>query len=281
MSAVMTIRRMQADELQIAIDWAKQEGWNPGIHDAETFYLADPDGFFIGECNGKAIAVGSAVVYDEQFAFCGLYIVHPDYRGQGYGLQLTRERLRYVDQRNAGIDGVVENISIYERIGYRLAYHNIRYQGIAAALTVDAQAIKPLSQITFDQISTYDRQCFPATRNTFLNTWINQPDALALGFVEDGLLKGFGVRRQCIEGHKIGPLFSDNTDIAENLFQALQQDIAGETIFLDITDINPAAKQLVDNHAMESVFMTGRMYLKGQPKLADEKVFGITTFELG
>ena len=40
-------RRMQADELQIAIDWAQQEGWNPGLHDAETFYQADPDGFLL------------------------------------------------------------------------------------------------------------------------------------------------------------------------------------------------------------------------------------------
>jgi len=281
MSTSMTIRRMHADEIQIAIDWAEQEGWNPGIHDAETFRLADPNGFFIGECNGKVIALGSAIVYDEQFAFCGLYIVHPDYRARGYGLQLTQERLRYVGQRNAGIDGVVENIAIYQRIGYRFAYHNIRYQGSAVLSDVNDQAIRPLSQIAFDKILRYDQECFPANRSAFLNAWINQADAQAFGFVEDRLLKGFGVRRQCKEGHKIGPLFADNLHIAEVLLQALLQDIAGETFFLDITEINPAAKQLVETHAMESVFMTGRMYLKGQPKLADDKVFGITTFELG
>lgn len=281
MNAPFTIRRMHADEIHIAINWAEREGWNPGIHDAANFYQADPNGFFIGECDGKAIAVGSAVVYDEHFAFCGLYIVHPEYRGHGYGIQLTRERLRYVGQRNAGIDGVVENISIYERIGYRIAYHNIRYQGIAARRKFDNQAIMPLSQLPFQMIEAYDRGCFPARRSAFLQAWINQPDAQALGFVEDRVLKGFGVRRQCIEGHKIGPLFADDLNIAEDLFTALQQDIEGDAIFLDITDINQAAGRLVENHHMQPVFKTGRMYLKGQPKLADEKVFGITTFELG
>ena len=276
-----TIRRMQDDDIQIAIDWAAQEGWNPGINDAKSFYQADNNGFFVGEIDGQAVSVGSAVAYDDQFAFCGLYIVHPKYRGQGYGIALTKERLGYVGLRNAGIDGVVENIPIYERIGYRLAHHNVRYQSIAACpAAIDLRFI-PLSQLPFDLIEPYDRLCFPAKRRKFLNTWINQPDAKALGLVENGQLKGYAVRRRCIEGHRIGPLFADDFAIAEGLFQTLQQDIPGEPIFLDIPEINPAAQRLVDQHNMQAVFSTGRMYLKGQPKLADQKIYGITTFELG
>ncbi|GJL84103.1 MAG: acetyltransferase [marine bacterium B5-7] len=275
------IRRMRADELQIAINWAAQEGWNPGIHDAETFYQADNNGFFIGEIGNQAVSVGSAVAYDDQFAFCGLYIVHPEYRGQGYGIALTRERLRYVGQRNAGIDGVVENIPIYERIGYRLAYHNIRYRGIAADPASIDRRVVPLSQLPIENIETYDRFCFPAKRHRFLYAWINQPDAKALGLIENGQLQGYAVRRRCIEGHKIGPLFADNDAIADALFQALQQDIPGDAIYLDIMETNPVAQRLVDKYNMQVVFTTGRMYLKGQPRLDDEKIFGITTFELG
>ena len=275
------IRRMRADELQTAINWAAQEGWNPGIHDAKTFYQADSSGFFIGEIGNRAVSVGSAVAYDDQFAFCGLYIVHPEYRGQGYGIALTRERLRYVGQRNAGIDGVVENIPIYERIGYRLAYHNIRYRGIAADPASVDRRVVPLSQLPIENIEAYDRFCFPAKRHSFIHAWINQPDAKALGFIVNGQLQGYAVRRRCIEGHKIGPLFADNDAIADALFQTLQQDIPGDAIFLDIMETNPAAQRLVDKYNMQVVFTTGRMYLKGQPSLDDEKIFGITTFELG
>ncbi len=281
MGEAFQIRRMRADEIQVAIDWAEREGWNPGIHDAETFFRADPSGFFIGEYEGQAVAVGCAVVYDAHFAFCGLYIVHPDYRGRGFGLQLTRERLRYVDNRNAGIDGVVENIPIYERIGYRLAYNNMRFYGIASGNNLDQHGIILLSQLPFEQIEAYDRECFPATRSAFLEAWINQPDALEIGYIEGGELKGYGVRRKCCKGHKIGPLFADDFKIAEHLFMVLQQGIEGDVLFLDITDINPAARRLVEKHRMEKVFSTGRMYLRGQPDIADQKIFGITTFELG
>ena len=274
------IRRMQPEELQIAIDWAAIEGWNPGLHDSETFYQADPNGFFIGEIQGQPVAVGSAVNYDDQFAFCGLYIVHPEYRGIGYGLKLTQARLNYVAERNAGIDGVLENISIYERIGYRLAYQNSRYQSLAKVYP-EHQAIVPLNDVDFSELQNYDRRCFPAARAFFLQAWINQPDALALAYVFEGQLLGYGIRRQCIKGHKIGPLFANNYSIADALFKALQAPVSGQPVFLDITSLNPAAFRLVSNHKMQEVFSTGRMYLKGQPDLDDEKIYGITTFELG
>ena len=281
MAPQYTIRRMRQNEVQLAIDWARQEGWNPGLHDAGTFYQADRNGFFIGEIDGKAIAVGSAVVYDEQFAFCGLYIVKPEYREHGYGIQLTRARLEYVGERNAGIDGVVENISVYERIGYRLAHRNERYGGQAIRKPFDSHCIRPLREVPFGAIEAYDRHCFPAARSAFLRAWIAQPNASALGCLDNSRLTGFGVRRQCVEGHKIGPLFADDPEIAEQLFRALQQEVAGDPIYIDIPETNPQAKKLVESQTMELVFSTGRMYLKGQPDLADDKIFGITTFELG
>jgi hypothetical protein len=33
------VRRMGREEVEIAVDWAEQEGWNPGIHDAEEIFL--------------------------------------------------------------------------------------------------------------------------------------------------------------------------------------------------------------------------------------------------
>ncbi len=276
------IRRMRPEEVQLAIDWAAAESWNPGLHDAVCFYQADNDGFFIGEYQGQTVAVGSAVTYDSRFAFCGLYIVKPEYRGRGFGLQLTKARLEHVGERNAGIDGVVENISIYERIGYRLAYYQHRFCCDALATGSTIPQIQKLADLPFGHVAAYDRDCFPAARTAFLKAWIRQPDSLALGFAENDELKGYAVRRRCLQGHKIGPLFADDRDIAEQLFDALQQDIDGETLYLDVPEINPAAMELAQARQMEEVFVTGRMYLKGSPEnIMAEKQFGITSFELG
>jgi hypothetical protein len=60
---------MTRDEVNIAIDWAAKEGWNPGIDDAECFFRTDPEGFLIGQLNGEPVAAISAVTYGRSFFF--------------------------------------------------------------------------------------------------------------------------------------------------------------------------------------------------------------------
>lgn len=271
---------MQVDDVRTAIERAGIEGWNPGLHDAETFFTADNSGFFKGVLEGEVVATGSAIIYDDAYAFCGLYIVAPDHRGKGYGLELTKTRLAYCGGRNVGIDGVLENVRIYERIGYEAFYENCRYLKTANAAYV-APEIRDLEQSDFSAVTTYDRQCFPASRDTFLGAWLWQADARAIGFFEDGALRGYAVRRKCLEGHKVGPLFADNADIAVALFDSLQGDIEGELIILDTPENNTEAINLAQSQRMEKVFATARMYQKGLPAIDAGKIFGITTFELG
>ncbi len=276
------IESMNQDEVNLAITWAAREGWNPGIHDTVCFYQTDPHGFFAGKLNGKTIAIGSAVIYDEFFAFCGFYIVDKPYRNQGYGLELTKARLAYIGNRNAGIDGVINMLDKYARIGYQLAHNNARYclNKIIRPVSSDPHIV-PLNQIDFSQLSLYDRLHFPAPRPQFLKCWINQPQSLALAYLIDGQINGYGVIRTCQKGFKIGPLFADNPAIASQLFTNLVQYAKGQLVFLDIPENNPLAIELVRQYQMEKVFATARMYLKGEPLLKKENIYGITTFELG
>lgn len=276
------IERMNEQELEIAIDWAAKEGWNPGLNDAHSFYQADPQGFFAGTLDDQIIAVGSAVVYDPFFAFCGFYMVEEAYRGQGYGLALTKARLAYVGNRNAGIDGVVSMLKKYESLGYRIAHHNARYQ-LKPPIQKDSEhpAIKEVTELDFETLAAYDRRHFPAPRPAFLKAWIQQPGAKSLCYVEGQQIQGFAVVRPCREGYKIGPLFADRPEIAELLFQKMISFVQGQPVNLDIPTNNTQALALVKRHQMNQVFETARMYLKGEPKMDRAHVYGITSFELG
>lgn len=70
-----TIKTMTREEVGIAIEWAVQEGWNPGWHDAACYFTADPNGFLMGFLGGEPIATISVVKYGESFGFLGL-VVH-------------------------------------------------------------------------------------------------------------------------------------------------------------------------------------------------------------
>ncbi len=126
-TASATIKHMTAKEVEVAIDWATKEGWNPGIHDSECFYAADPDGFYVAKLNHEIVGTMSVVKYSEDFAFGGLYIVKPEYRGHGIGLLLQKFLLEKYRDVNVGIDGVVGMQSKYEQDGFRFAHNNARY----------------------------------------------------------------------------------------------------------------------------------------------------------
>jgi hypothetical protein len=51
----VTVRTMNRCDLDVALSWAAKEGWNPGLHDAEPFFAADPSGFFVAELSDKPV----------------------------------------------------------------------------------------------------------------------------------------------------------------------------------------------------------------------------------
>ncbi|WP_323846889.1 GNAT family N-acetyltransferase [Microbulbifer magnicolonia] len=284
-SPIFTIRPMVSSELKIALQWAAREGWNPGLHDAGCFYAADPHGFYIAHLDGQPVGTISAVRYGEDFGFLGLYIVDPAHRGRGYGAQLAKAGIDHLGRRLIGLDGVVAMQESYRQSGFQLAHRNMRYLGITGQATgaaPDTQSVIPLAWVPFEALLAYDRQLFPGPRETFLRLWIGQADAVALASVEGGEVRGYGVLRSCNEGFKIGPLFADAPELAEQLYHALTASVpSGRQVYLDIPEVNPHAQALVDRHKMETVFETARMYSGTAPDLPLERVFGITTFELG
>jgi hypothetical protein len=84
MEAFVVRNARDVDEVRNAhVKFANMEEWNPGKQDAESFYLTDPKGFFVGELNAKIIASISAVAYDDKYGFLGYYVCLPEFRGKG------------------------------------------------------------------------------------------------------------------------------------------------------------------------------------------------------
>ncbi len=273
---------MTRQEVDLAIEWAAAEGWNPGLHDAECFYRADPGGFLIGLVDNEPVAVVSAVRYGQTFGFIGLYIVLPADRGRGSGFRVGRAAIKRLRGRTIGVDGVMERQENYGAIGFTFAYSNMRFEGLSGGAAPHHPAIRPLPEIPFERVLAYDRPFFPDDRTAFLACWIRQPGAVSLGIMDHERLAGYGVIRPCRKGFKIGPLLADRPELAEELFSALKAAVpADKPVYLDIPESNPEALKLVERHGMKLVFKTARMYMGQAPVLPLERLFGITTFELG
>jgi ribosomal protein S18 acetylase RimI-like enzyme len=266
--------------VETMLDWAAAEGWNPGLRDAEAFRAADPDGFLLGSLDGEPIAAISLVNYDSRFAFLGLYIVRPEFRGRGHGMSMWRAALARAGSRNIGLDGVVEQQGNYARSGFRLVRRNVRYSGQGGELSAP-DGLVSISDVPARAVLRYDAGIFPADRSPFLETWLRMPGASGLAALRDGSLTGYAIARPCRRGFKIGPLFADDEATAERLLGGLVNAIGDEPFFLDIPEPNDAAGRLVERFGMSPVFETARMYTGEPPPEPVDRIFGVTTFELG
>ncbi len=280
--ADFSIREMARNELDSVLGWAEQESWRPGLADADYFYQTDPHGFFIGLLDGEPIASISGVKYGDHYGFIGLYIVKPEWRGQGYGIQLWQTAMTYLQGRNIGLDGVIAQQGNYQKSGFKIAYRHVRYQGVSAHQSVSDKTIVPASDIPFAELFAYDTALFPASRPEFLQAWLNQKYGAALAITHDGRLSGYGVIRACHTGFRIGPLFADTPAVAQALFNALQNTVPENSpIFIDIPEPNADAVALVTAQGMEPIFETARMYTQSQPALDLGRMYAVTSLELG
>ena len=186
--APLTVDQLTHDELDVVVDWAAEEGWNPGIGDAQIFWDTDPDAFVGVHDDGELTAAGAIVSYGGEFGF---------------------------------------------------------------------------------------------DRAAFLRPWIEPDGGLGLGLLQDGELHALGVVRPCREGFKVWPLFASDAPSAERVLSGLGAVFAGEPVFLDVPENNNHALTLATRFGMEEVFGCARMYLRPAPPLPWDRIYGVTTFELG
>ncbi|QJD30344.1 GNAT family N-acetyltransferase [Methylococcus geothermalis] len=276
------IERMDREHLELALDWAAAEGWNPGLHDAACFFSTDAEGFFMGFLGDEPVGSISAVSYPDDFGFIGLYIVRPEHRGKGFGLKLWHTAVDHLGERTIGLDGVIERQSSYARSGFVTAHRNVRFEWTGPAVTETDPAVQRLDPADFGELLAYDAALFPGMRDDFLRVWMGQPSGVGLTYrSDDGGIAGYGLLRPCRVGYKLGPWFADTARIAEDLLKAFRHHAGAAPIFIDVPEPNTAALRLATVHGMRRVFETARMYTPRAPALPLERTFGITTYELG
>jgi GNAT superfamily N-acetyltransferase len=279
LDAQFHIRTMRPQEIELAVDWAALEGWNPGHADAACFATVDPQGFLLGEIDGAPAATISIINYDPGFSFLGFYIVRPDLRGRGHGMAIWRAAIAHAGRRTIGLDGVIAQQENYRKSGFALAHRNIRFGGTVAASGSIVPGIVALSDIPFAEVEQDD--VFQAPRTTFLRAWLQAPGHIGRAFIRNGKLSAWGVIRPARTGYKIGPLVADDRAAAQAVLDALIGAVGGGEVFLDVPEPHREAVALAESYALAPVFETARMYTGPVRPMRLDRVFGVTTFELG
>ncbi|MCV6584387.1 MAG: GNAT family N-acetyltransferase [Marinibacterium sp.] len=271
----MTQRQATRAEIDQMLEWAASEGWNPGLADAGTFWDADPEGYFVTEIDGQIIAAISVVCHDPGIAFLGLYICHPNWRGQGHGLALWTHALAHAGDRTVGLDGVPDQQDNYARSGFVLSGQTTRYAGHVAG---GAPAV--IATPAPEPLIAADARAIGYRRDRFARSWFTDTATRrTVQLASDRL--GFATFRACREGIKIGPFYAETEEDARALLAACPADLGAGPCFIDVPDSAPALSDLVTGLGFEPVFHTARMWRGTAPKGTPPPFQAAATLELG
>lgn len=300
---------MTEGDLHNVLEWAHQENWSPGDRDANPYLKADGDGFLIAKTeSGRPVASISAVRFGENYGFIGFYITAPEFRGRGHGSAIFREAMGRLRGRTIGLDAVSAQQTNYAKHGFALAHQNVRFRGPMIVDTpttsppttapkqddgvYDGFVVQALTQNDHvNLVVAYDNEHVPSPRPEFTRAWLTNSGHIArvaLSTDNGGEIKGYGVLRPCSEGMRIGPLFAGSAEIADLLVRELvaasisaDSSSAKATVFIDVPEPNIEGIRLAERLGLGRVCETGRMYRGPAPKLPLERVFGVTSLELG
>ena len=277
----------------VLFERAVREQWSSALDDHEVFYATDPNGFFVGELDGRAISCVSSVKYGEKYRFFGSYVVDEAYRGKGYGLALAQHVWSQSRSHYNGLSGVLDKVPWYEKIGFETAWTNRRMlldvshcNSCLEKFEIPSNVlIKPAQQVNFNCLSAYDTAAFGAPHHLFLKALLNASNSISLAATNSNNdIIGFISGRKTIlenEGWRIAPLFADNSLIAKALLKQLFTELVKEiskrkVAIMDVpVDLNPDAYGVVLELSAVFGFDMRQMFFKQALDVPAEKIFGM------
>lgn len=280
MTDALRIARMSRADLDVAIGWAAEEGWNPGLDDADTFHKIDPEGFLMGWLGAEPVAAISVARHSEGFGFLGFYLCRPVFRGQGHGFAMWQAGMAHLGDRTVGLDGVVAQQDNYQRSGFELSHNTRRHEGIVEGRA--HSGFRPARPEDQTGLRALDSEVQGVTRTTYADRWFEQSATRQTLVMEHaGTLVAVGTIRTCRRGHKIGPLISADQATARALVESLVATSRAHQIAIDIPDPNILGLALASEMGLTSSFSCARMYRGAPPSRDLTRLFAETSFELG
>lgn len=289
------IREMTKADLSLAMEWAKEEGWNPGKYDYQGYYAQDPGGFFMLWLDGKPIGSISVVRYGETFGFIGLFIVQKEHRGKGYGAQLWDYGMQHLSQcTQVGLYAVAAQVGRYKKGGFfENGKKNQRFDKQKGSM-IDKDFLvdnKSLSIVTTKEqkqgLFNYDQTQFGFSRKKLIKTTLQQSGSHAYITFDQtsGKVNGYGLIRSLDKGYRI-TLYSDSPDSAKALMEILLSHMKeDEVAILDMSGGNTFSKafaayfQLAPHTDVDTTVMYKGTVNDGTNK--DENCYGRFSLEIG
>lgn len=270
------LRILRNEDLVFANELREIAGWNQTLNDWQRFISLSPEGCFVVEWNGEMAGTATTTCYDQDLAWIGMVLVHPDFRRRGLGQALLEHCIHYLREvkkiRCVKLDATPEGLPLYEKLGFAAEWSLKRWVGHGGGNAENC----PHDEIT-DEALALDRSIFAADRSLLLRSL--EQEGMASRVLDDG---SFGLMRPGMNATYLGALSPVNQASGEAIARELVSCAPTDPVFWDLPDTNEHATSLAEDLGFEAKRDLLRMYLGDNKPAGDPlRMFGISEPGLG
>jgi len=191
----LIIRPVTEDDLARYHHLCNVENWGIGFARIERMVRENPNRFWCGEIDGKAVSFCGCNQIDKDKAVFTSYVTDKEYRGQGIGRQVFDKVMSYFPKHSVFINSMENKISMYNRSGFTIPIYStidiIATRRPSLDFTTKTSTTR-ISIFTADSmpesILQYDNSISPVWRD--ISWFINSAEISLKAEADDGSIKG-------------------------------------------------------------------------------------------
>lgn len=276
---------MVAQDIALGMRLKAAANWNQTA--ADWRMLLDAGTGLVASWDGVACGTVTVVPYGP-FAWIGMLLVDPAFRGRGIGTALLEAAIAVVPEGVAAcLDATPQGEPLYLRRGFAKEYGLARFRRAAAPWRGDAAGgggivCQSVSPAVLPELAQYDLPIFGGDRGGLLRElWRRAPQVAYLARRDDQLV-GYCLGRSGSHCEQLGPVIAEDATVARALLAAALQRCFHRDVILDATESHAAWLGMVEGAGFEWQRPFCRMCLGGDSTFGPpSRQFAIAGPELG
>ncbi len=240
------LRQMTGEDIDFATALTRAAGWASESMDSFAAFLEhDPAGCFLAEASGEKAGVCIATRY-ERSGFIGELVVSRPLRLLGIGQLLFQRALDYLlaaGLETLYLDGDLNAVSYYEKMGFRKLCRSLRFRGKFKGRKHDH--IRFLRPGDMDRLCALDRELFGDDRSFFLRRRLATFPRNCLVAERGGEIRGWIMARPGDGLLAVGPWAALAPEEAAPLLEHLASEHGTEALRVGVLDTNSEAVRLL------------------------------------
>lgn len=273
----MQPRVMSENDIAAGMRLKELAGWNQTEADWKRFLRASRDGCFVAEADGQVCGTAATIEYSGRFAWVGMVLVDPEFRGRGIGTRLLERCIEYLDSIGVPcikLDATPLGKPIYEKLGFVTEYELERWilKRAPARLSHGADTGERMPAPLLDFVMKADGEAFGADRSAVLRSVHEEEPRFTDGLWNAGGMEGYAFGRHGSFADHLGPWIAKDATTGQRILEQFLAQSSRETVVTDCLQGNPFAKKLLQAKGFEFARPLTRMFrgrndFPGRPEL--------------